>query len=106
MRSIDEQMELILEKAQTKRERDRLRKTHALQGAVTASGLLAVLLAAGGLSRLQLVGGTVAAKAYGSLIGAGPVGGYVLIGTLSFILGAAVTLICIFLAKGGGRKDK
>ncbi len=106
MRSIDEQMELILEKAQMKQEKDRLRKAHALQGAVTASGLFAVLLAADGLSRLQLAGGTVAAEAYGSLIGAGPAGGYVLIGALSFILGAAVTLVCIFLAKNSGRKEK
>ena len=104
MRSIDEQMELILEKAQTKKEKDRLRKAHALQTAVTGCGLLAVLLATGGLSRIQIPQEVVSAQGYGSLIGAGPVAGYVLIGTLSFILGAAVTLICISLAKSGERK--
>ena len=71
---------------------------------MTVGGLLAVIFAADGLSRLRIQEETVAAQGYGSLIGAGPVAGYVLIGTLSFILGAAVTLICISLAKSGERK--
>jgi len=91
MRDREERAELILLRSSALRRR---RKRRADAGLAAASGMLAALLI--GIFRLLGDGGVSRATGfYGSALLYSDAGGYVLAGVAAFVLGAAVTAVCI-----------
>jgi len=99
MHDTDEQMRVILDRAELIRRRRRVRAT-----AVVSACLCLVLITAMSLM-VPLAKGELGTPSgsYASLIQSAPALGYVVVGTVAFLLGASVTLLCVRLA---GTREK
>ena len=95
MRSTDEQLQEILHRAETVREKRTVRKH--LHASILASCVCAVLLIAVCVSipRLSVIAQDHARQQYGSLLLTAPYMGYVVVGVLALALGVCVTLLCV-----------
>ncbi len=103
MRSTDEQLRLIRGRARRLRER---RRSLARFGAGAACCLALILLLS---VMLPGVSGNAAPSGevpFGSLILISPLLSYIVIAILAFVLGACVTLLCIFHRPRPGRSEE
>ena len=94
----------ILQKGKSiERARRARRKTRLLSAAVILlfSALTAVIAILPGHSAQSAQG-----SVYGSFLLSMEVGGYVLVGVLAFVLGVAITLLCVYLSRDKNRKQK
>ena len=94
MRSTDEQLQEILERAEYVRERQVIRRqirTDALTSGVCVMLLIVVSVH---LPQLVSIGQDHTIQRYGSLLLAAPYMGYVVVSVLTFALGVCVTLLC------------
>ena len=94
MRSTDEQLQEILNRAEHVRERQVIRRR--ILADALASGVCVMLLIVVSVQLPQLVsiGQDHAMQRYGSLLLAAPYMGYVVVSVLAFALGICVTLLC------------
>lgn len=94
MRSIDEQMEEILQRREVYQAVKAIRQKIILEGAV-CGGCAALLIAViAFLPRLHDISDQAEIRQYGSMVLKMPSVGYVLIALLAFIMGVAVILLC------------
>ena len=95
MRSTDEQLQEIMRRAETVKEKRSIRKRiHA--SAIASCACVALLIAVCFcLPRLTFMTESTGMQQYGSLLLAAPYTGYVVVGVIAFALGVCVTLLCI-----------
>ncbi|MBP5462058.1 MAG: hypothetical protein J6Y20_08045 [Lachnospiraceae bacterium] len=94
MRSTDEQLNIIMQRADEVREKRSGRK-QVIGFAVAAVACFAmIIIVSAFLPRVTDATTDNSAQHYGSLILAAPYMGYVVIGVLAFALGICVTLLC------------
>ena len=95
MRNTDEQLQEIMRRAETVKEKRSIRKR--LRASALASCVCVILLIAVSvyLPRLTAISQDTAAGQYGSLLLAASYMGYVVVGVLAFALGVCVTLLSI-----------
>ena len=100
MRSIEEQLAEVNRRAETIRRRRSVRRRR-LAGATAACACLAVIVGAGlVMTRIPESTASMGNTPFGSLIATGGAPGYVMIGLLGFLLGVAVTILCVRLRTG------
>ena len=95
MRNTDEQLREILRRSETIKEKRIIEKrlrASALASCVSLFFLIAVFAF---LPRITETAQSSTAQWYGSLLLTAPYMGYVVVGTLAFLLGVCVTLLCI-----------
>lgn len=99
MRTCEEQLATIEERACRLRSRQAARRSMAAGALATMACMVGIVVAAIGMSQLNLNDTDIASGqgSFGSLILNDATQGYVLIGALSFLLGACVTLLCVHL---------
>ena len=95
MRSTDEQLQEIMRRAESVKEKRIIRKrlhASALASCACVALLIAVCLY---LPQLAVMPENAGMQQYGSLLLAAPYTGYVVVGVIAFALGVCVTLLCI-----------
>ena len=97
MRDIDEQMDIILQKAEVIKEKKQREKYITGFGLAIAACVALMVTASLFIVKVNSVSTVSEASRYGSLIISAPYMGYVIIGLISFILGLLVTLLCVKL---------
>ena len=103
MRSSDEQLSVILNKAQEKRKTMRKRKRVVREAGLTALCLCLIVAASFFMPQTEQSVMQETQGAYGSLILSSTYVGYIVIGVLSFALGACLTLLCLHLRQSDGK---
>ena len=95
MRNTDEQLQEIMRRAETVKEKRSIRKR--LRASALASCVCVILLIAVSiyLPRLTAISQDTAAGQYGSLLLGAHYTGYIVVGVLAFALGVCITLLCL-----------
>ena len=99
MRTIEEQMAEIRRRSDRLSERRRKRWIAAAEAAAFCAAFALIAVAGVMLARLPARGAEMTKTALGSILSAGVVGGYVVIGFFSFLLGCSVTMLCLLLRR-------
>lgn len=105
MRSSDEQLTDILQKARQIRAKKERRRRILTEGGLALFCLCAVCVSAFFVSKAGQAQPGEAYGPFGSLIASSPYLGYVVIGVFSFALGVSLTLLCLYLRTAGKEKD-
>ena len=95
MRNTDEQLQEIMRRAETVKEKRSIRKR--LRASALASCVCVILLIAVSiyLPRLTAISQDTAAGQYGSLLLGAHYTGYIVVGVFAFALGVCITLLCL-----------
>ena len=95
MRTIEQQLQEILRRAEITREKQALKKSVMMDAASVLICLLLLVGASVSLPRMAEISEPDISRYYGSLILHSTAIGYVVIGVLAFALGICVTLLCL-----------
>ena len=94
MRSVDEQLDIILRRSEILKQKNRADR-YIIGYAISIAACLALMVVAYiFIGKLKADSSITEMSGYGSLIISGPNMGYVIIGILAFVLGVLVTLLC------------
>lgn len=106
MRSTDEQLREIIQRAEIVKEKRIMKKAILADGIASCICLALLIAAAVSLPNLKTAQAGNTASQYGSLLLAAPYIGYVIVSLLAFALGICVTLLCFHWKKWKEREKK
>lgn len=110
MRTNDERIAAMHERAVQLKQKDRARRVMIAQAVTAAASLAAVILLAVFVPKTVSfsagVTGIAEGAMQGSMLNGSAAVGYIVIGIIAFIMGTAVTIFCFRLKRWNDEKDK
>ena len=94
MKSVDEQLNIILQRSEIIKQKTKADRAIVGYGLAIAACLAVMVVSVFFIGKLKADTSINEMSRYGSLIISGPYIGYVIIGVLAFVLGILITLLC------------